>query len=107
MMLLFDQSPAATVHTFISPWNLDHELLAFFLTLLFFSKRICLFLHPMRVLPHIGHFEKRIFILIRCLNFAWYWYKCAENELTFVTELKFSQNRPDLFESYSSIVSND
>ena len=30
MMLLFDQSPAATVHTFISPWNLDHELLAFF-----------------------------------------------------------------------------
>lgn len=62
MMLLFDQSPAATVHTFISPWNLDHELLAFFLTLLFFSKRICLFLHPMRVLsPHWAFWKTDIF----------------------------------------------
>ena len=88
MMLLFDQSPAATVHTFISPWNLDHELLAFFWLCFSSQKGFVFFCIPCAFLAHIGHFEKRIFFLIQCLNFASHWYKCAEDELTFLYWIK-------------------
>jgi hypothetical protein len=54
MMLLFDQSPAATVHTFISPWNLDHELLGFFLLCFSSQKGFVFFASHARSKPTLG-----------------------------------------------------